>query len=216
MNCLQIKELDFSYPGERRVFQNLNLCMKNGEKAALTGSNGSGKSTLLRLLTGLLKPRSGSITLWGKEMTSEKRFRDARRRTGLMFQDPDDQLFCPSVEEDIAFTLLNHGMAHREAAEKVDEICRILGITHLRKLVPFHLSWGQKRLVSLAGILVTEPELLLLDEPTAGADDELTAALLEYMRQFNGTLLVSSHDIRFIEQLCSSRYHISNGSISCD
>ncbi|MBF0585375.1 ABC transporter ATP-binding protein [Prosthecochloris sp. N3] len=213
MNCLEIHQLNFSYPGGRRVFRDLNLSVQSGEKAALTGANGAGKSTLFQLLTGLLKPQSGSIVAWGKTVASEEEFRQMRRRTGLMFQDPDDQLICPSVEEDIAFTLLNHGMPPREVAGKVDEICRKLGLAALKTRVPFHLSWGQKQLVSLAGILVTEPQLLLLDEPTAGADDHLKSLMLDHLQQFTGTLLVSSHDSDFLERLCSSAYHISNGSV---
>ncbi len=208
MNAITINALHFAYPGPVDVFSGLDLQIQEGEKAGMTGSNGTGKSTLFLLLMGLLKPRSGTISLWNRPMKTEHDFKKARLKTGFLFQDPDDQLFCPSVEEDIAFALLNRGAAKDDALRKVAAICETFGITHLRKRVPFHLSWGQKRLVSLAGILITKPDLLLLDEPTAGADDRVVSAIAEYIGSFEGTVVISSHDRSFLEATCSSSYRL--------
>lgn len=213
MTCVSVKNLHFAYPGQVEVFNNLNLSITNRERAGITAPNGSGKSTLFLLLMGLLEPRSGSISLWGKNIVSAKEFREARLKTGFLFQDPDDQLFLPTVEEDIAFALLNRGVSREEAIKKVDRLCEIFHIGHLKKRVPFHLSWGQKRLVSLAGVLVTEPELLLLDEPTAGADDEVIDIILDYLEDFRGTMLISSHDKKFLDRLCTNRYILTNNKL---
>ena len=213
MTCISVNNLHFSYPGNVEVFNNLNLCIADGERAGITAPNGSGKSTLFLLLMGLLKPESGSISLWKKNLTTAEEFRTARLRTGFLFQDPDDQLFLPTVEEDIAFALLNRGISRDEAGIKVDRFCETFGIGHLKKRVPFHLSWGQKRLVSLAGTLVTEPELLLLDEPTAGVDDRVIETILAYLEGFSGTMLISSHDKEFLDRLCTSRYILTNNRL---
>ncbi len=213
MTCISVTNLCFNYPGQVEVFNNLNMGITNGEKAGITAPNGSGKSTLFLLLMGLLEPDSGSISLWGRNILSAKDFREARLKTGFLFQDPDDQLFLPTVEEDIAFALLNRGVSREEAITKVDRICETFDIGHLKKRVPFHLSWGQKRLVSLAGVLVTEPELLLLDEPTAGVDDEVIDIILDFLENFRGTVVISSHDKRFLDRLCTSRYTLTNNRL---
>lgn len=213
MNCITVNNLNFSYPGNVKVFHNLNLSIGNGDRAGITGANGTGKSSLFLLLMGLLKPASGSISLWGKPVKTAEDFRKARIKTGFLFQDPDDQLFLPTVEEDIAFALLNRGASREEAGIKVDRLCETFHIEHLKKRVPFHLSWGQKRLISLAGVLVTEPELLLLDEPTAGIDDEVIDIIINYLEGFAGTMLVSSHDKAFLDHICTSRYHLTNNGL---
>ena len=213
MTCISVNNLHFSYPGNVEVFNNLNLCIADGERAGITAPNGSGKSTLFLLLMGLLKPKSGSISLWEKTVTTPDDFRKARLKTGFLFQDPDDQLFLPTVEEDIAFALLNRGISRENAREKVDTLCETFHIGHLKKRIPFHLSWGQKRLVSLAGVLVTEPDLLLLDEPTAGVDDRVIETILAYIEGFSGTMLISSHDKAFLDSICTSRYRLLNNRL---
>ena len=213
MNCITVHNLSFYYPGHIEVFNDLNFSVVNAEKAGITGPNGSGKSTLLLLLMGLLKKESGSINLWGKSVETPDDFRKARLKTGFLFQDPDDQLFLPTVEEDIAFALLNRGISRENAREKVDTLCETFRIGHLKKRIPFHLSWGQKRLVSLAGVLVTEPELLLLDEPAAGVDDEVIDIIINYLDSFRGTVLVSSHDKVFLDSICTSRYILTNNRL---
>ena len=210
MICISVENLYFSYPSQVEVFNNLNFRINEGEKAGITAPNGSGKSTLFLLLMGLLKPSSGTISLWSKTVATADEFRKARVKTGFLFQDPDDQLFLPTVEEDIAFALLNRGMPREDAHMKVEKLCDAFGIGHLKNRVPFHLSWGQKRLVSLAGVLVTEPDLLLLDEPTAGVDKEVIDTILDYLEGFSGTMLVSSHDKAFLDQLCTSRYTLTD------
>ncbi len=213
MTCISVTNLCFNYPGQVEVFNTLNMDIANGERAGITAPNGSGKSTLLLLLMGLLEPDSGSISLWGRTIRSAKDFREARLKTGFLFQDPDDQLFLPTVEEDIAFALLNRGVSREEAIARVDRICETFAIGHLKKRVPFHLSWGQKRLVSLAGVLVTEPELLLLDEPTAGLDDEVIDIILDCLENFSGTMLISSHDKTFLDRLSTSRYILTHNRL---
>ena len=213
MNCIAANNLNFSYPGNIEVFRDLNLSIGNGDKAGITGSNGTGKSTLFLLLMGLLRPESGKISFWEKPANTPEDFRKVRTKTGFLFQDPDDQLFLPTVEEDIAFALLNRGLPRECAREKVDVLCETFRIGHLKKRVPFHLSWGQKRLVCLAGVLVTEPELLLLDEPTSGVDAHVVRTMHEYLDTFTGTMLISSHDKAFLDRICTSRYLLTNSRL---
>lgn len=205
MNIIELHSLSYAYPGAHALFTNLNLTFPAGSSTALTGPNGAGKSTLLMLIMGLVKPESGTIALWGKKMASEEDFREARRKTGFLFQDPDHQLLCPSVEEDIAFTLLNRGMKPKEAQAKVHAISNELHISHLLNRVPFHLSRGEKKLVALAGALVSNPELLLLDEPTDSLSPEMTNALVALLKRYQGTMLIATHDPILTEQLCTDR-----------
>lgn len=213
MNCIDARKLCFSYPGNIDVFRNLDFSIACGEKAGIVGPNGSGKSTLFLLLTGLLAPSSGRLCLWGKNMNTADDFRQARSRTGYLFQDPEDQLFCPTVEEDIAFALLNRGIPRQQALEKVEEWCDLLKIGHLRKRVPFHLSWGQKKLVALAGVLVTEPELLLLDEPTDGIDSTAAGLITTQLRQFPSTLLLATHDRKLLDSVCRHTFRLTGSHL---
>ncbi len=215
MNCIDTEKLSFSYPGNIAVFRNLDFSITCGEKAGIVGPNGSGKSTLFMLLGGLLPPSSGSIRLWGEEMKNPDDFVLARRKIGYLFQDPEDQLFCPTVEEDIAFTLLNRGVSRKEALEKADAFCDVLRIGHLKKRVPFHLSWGQKKLVALAGVLVSEPELLILDEPTDGLDEKTIRLVAERLKNLNSTLLVASHDRGFLNGICDTHYPVTGDGTGC-
>jgi len=205
MNIIELQNITYAYPGGHALFMNLNFAQQRNSRTALTGPNGAGKSTLLMLIMGLLKPESGTIALWEKKMASEEDFREARRKTGFLFQDPDHQLLCPSVEEDIAFTLLNRDIKPDAAKEKVHAICDELSITHLLGRVPFHLSRGEKKLVALAGALVSNPELLLLDEPTDSLSPEMTDALITLLKGYQGTMLIATHDHALIEQLCTDR-----------
>ncbi len=210
MNCIVTQNLCFSYPGKIEVFRNLDLSVACGEKAGVIGSNGSGKSTLFLLLAGLLAPSAGDIALWGKNMRTMDDFKAMRTKIGFLFQDPEDQLFCPTVEEDIAFALLNREVSRKEAQEKVERISDVLEIGHLAKRIPFHLSWGQKKLVALAGVLVMETELMILDEPTDGLDRKAGERIIDHLKSFDCTVLVSSHDPGFLDGICDSRYSLKN------
>jgi len=210
MKVIELKNINFAYPEGIDVFKNLSFSLSEGEKAGIMGPNGSGKTTLFYLIMGLLNPQNGKVVIWGKERTEDEHFKEIRRRIGFLFQDSDDQLFAPTVEEDISFGPLNLGRDLKEVRNIVDSVCEQLGILDLKKRVTFKLSWGQKRLVALAGVLAMEPEVLIMDEPTTGIDEEVRDKIAAYLKAANQTLLIASHDGEFLEDISSGIYQLEN------
>ncbi|MEA2012120.1 MAG: ABC transporter ATP-binding protein [Verrucomicrobiota bacterium] len=198
---IELKDISFSYPDGTKVISNFNLKLKKGDKTALKGENGSGKTTLLEIITGLLVPNSAEIFVCGKKCCKEKDFQNARKNLGFLFQNPDDQLFCPTVAEEIAFGLFNLGKKRSEIEQIVSEILRKFDITHLKNTITYHLSEGEKHIVALTAILAMEPEVLLLDEPNTALDEKAENRLVSILKNLNKTILVVSHDDRFIEQI---------------
>jgi cobalt/nickel transport system ATP-binding protein len=210
---IEIKDLYFEYPNGKHVFSGLNFSLKKGEKVGLIGPNGAGKTTLFHLIMGLLKPSRGEIWIFDKARKQEADFHEVRRRIGLLFQDSDDQLFCPTVEEDIAFGPLNLGMSIREVEERVHATCELLGLSGLEKRVTHRLSGGEKRLVALATVFAMKPECYLLDEPTAGLDMETTERIKEFLVKHAETYIIISHDHEIIELLCNKIYRLNGGRL---
>ncbi|HHN65554.1 MAG TPA: ABC transporter ATP-binding protein [Nitrospirae bacterium] len=210
---IEIKDLYFEYPNGKQVFSGLDFSMKKGEKVGLIGPNGAGKTTLFHLIMGLLRPSKGEIRVFGKPRKDEKDFHEVRRRIGLLFQDSDDQLFCPTVEEDIAFGPLNLGMDNREVQERVHETCKLLGLNGLEKRVTYRLSGGEKRLVALATVFAMRPECYLLDEPTTGLDMETTERIKGFLLEHAETYIIISHDPEIIEELCNRVYRLDDGKV---
>ena len=208
MNLIKLQNIYFSYPEDITVFKGLNFNLQKGDRIGLVGPNGSGKSTLFFIIMGLLTPQTGTITIGGKECRTEKDFESVRRNIGFLFQDPDDQLFSPTVEEDISFGPYNLGKSPQEVKANVESLCERFGITALREWVTYKLSWGQKRLVCLAGILAMEPEVLILDEPTAGVDDAVKEKLIGYLQETDQTVLTASHDHHFLDAVCTGTHRL--------
>lgn len=203
----EVEDLHFQRGG-RAILKGVSLTLSAGERVALTGPNGAGKTTLLHLLVGLLRPDRGTIRAFGAERVDEAGFREVRARAGLLFQDPDDQLFCPTVAEDVAFGPLNLGRSQRVVEMVVTRTLSNLNLAHLAHRVTYQLSGGEKRMVSLAAVLAMEPEMLLLDEPTNGLDEAAQARLLSTLQRLPQTLLVCSHDRAFLDALCTRRCHL--------
>jgi cobalt/nickel transport system ATP-binding protein len=204
----------FAYPQHDTVLNGVDLRLEAGERVALTGANGAGKSTLLHIMVGLLKPNAGTVTAFGAERRSEPDFREVRRRAGLVFQDPDDQLFCPTVAEDVAFGPLNLGKSREEALAIVDETLAQLRLDHLRDRVTHRLSGGEKRLVSLAAVLAMKPDVLLLDEPTNALDEDTRERLVEILTELPQALVVISHDTHFRRKVTDRQLFLEGGRIS--
>ncbi len=175
---IELKDISFSYPNSGKVLSSLDLSLKKGERLAIIGGNGAGKTTLFHVILGLLRPQAGTIKIFGKECKREPDFFEPRLKIGLLFQDPDDQLFSPSVLEDVAFGPLNQGLSHEEARDIARKTLSDLGILHLENRVPYELSGGEKRLVALAAVLSMRPRVLLLDEPTVGLEKRALGRLL--------------------------------------
>lgn len=210
---ITLRGLRFGWPGRPPVLDGLDLSLAAGERVTLQGPNGAGKSTLLKLMLGLLRPQAGVIAAFGVACEKEKDFRALRRRVGLLFQDPDDQLFCPTVADDVAFGPRNLGHG-REAAQNI-AIAQLeaLGVAHLRDRVTHHLSGGEKRLVALAGVLAMAPEVLLLDEPTNALDPENAARMTALLTALPQTMLAISHDADFRAQLGGRALILSHGRL---
>jgi cobalt/nickel transport system ATP-binding protein len=211
---IKITNLHFSYSNGTKVFDGLTFSLNDREKVGLTGPNGAGKTTLFHVIMGLLKPESGTVEISEKVRREEKDFLEVRRNIGLLFQDSDDQLFCPTVEEDIAFGPLNIGKSHEEAHEIVHDTCDKLGLNGFEKRVTHRLSGGEKRLVALATVVAMHPACYLLDEPVAGLDEATTQRFLNYLREHADTYMIIAHDRTFLERATDKIYELRDGTIS--
>jgi len=210
---ISIKDLKSSYQNGKNVFQELNFSLQKKERIGLIGSNGAGKTTLFHIIMGLLKPSSGSLEIFQKGRKSEEDFLEVRQRIGLLFQDSDDQLFCPTVEEDIAFGPLNLGKTHEEAQVIVKETCAKLGLSGYERRITHRLSGGEKRLVALATVMAMDPECYLLDEPTTGLDDAATKRFLSYLDEHADTYIMITHNHDLLSHTADSIYELTDGTL---
>ncbi len=206
---IELENIKFAYPGASQpVFQDFNYQLLPGEHIGLVGPNGCGKTTLLHLIIGLLRPQAGSIKVLGQEVKKEKDFVDIRQKVGLLFQNADDQLFCPTVLEDVAFSPLNQGKSPDEARDIARETMERLGLHGFEDRVTYKLSGGEKKLVSLATILAMEPQLLLLDEPTAGLDEATKHRLVHILNDLDIAYMIVSHEDGFLEHTVKHCCHV--------
>ena len=196
-----------------------NFTLRPGERVALRGPNGCGKTTLLHLIVGLLRPGApgtpgrGRIEAFGRQRVVEADFHEVRRRVGLLFQDADDQLFCPTVAEDVAFGPLNLGKPRDEVRRVVAATLDSLGLAGYEHRVTYHLSGGEKRLVALATVLAMQPDALLLDEPSGGLDDAATQRLIGVLAGLPQAMVVVSHDRAFWEAVTTSAVELRGGRV---
>lgn len=195
------------------VLRDVSFSLGPQDRVAIVGANGAGKTTLLRSIVGLERGFRGCISLFGVACAGEKQFRVQRPRIGYLFQDSDDQLFCPTVIEDVAFGPLNTGCAEAEAFRRGREALESLGIGHLGERISHRLSGGEKRLVCLAGLLAMKPDVLMLDEPTNGVDAENGERLRAALRAFPGAMLLVSHDDGFVAELATRAMLIGDGKL---
>ena len=213
MKILEIKNLKYKYQDNHEALKDISLILNRGEKVGLAGANGSGKSTLLLNIAGAFPIQYGKIFLNENEVTN---FEMLRKSIGLIFQDPDDQIIMPTVIEDTAFNLVASGMNVKDAQEKSLNILDKLGILHLKDRAPHNLSGGEKRMTSLAGILISEPEILALDEPTSALDPGARRRVINFLKNTDKTILLASHDLDMILDVCSRAVILNHGLISAD
>lgn len=213
MTILALEDIHFAYPGQPPVLEGASLQLSPGQRLSIAGPNGAGKSTLFRIALGLQAPNSGRVIAFGQDRKVEADFHEVRRRIGLVFQDPDDQLFCPTVAEDIAFGPLNLGRSPGEARAIVDKVLGDLELMHLRDRITHKLSGGEKRLVTLATVLAMEPEALLLDEPTNALDTKNEARLLEILQGLPQAILLVSHAPEFRNALAPDTLELRDGRL---
>ncbi len=213
MALIALEKVSFSYPDGREVLKNLDFRLEQGERVGLIGPNGSGKTTLFHLVMGLLPADSGRVEILGRERREEKDFREVRQRIGLLFQDPDDQLFSPTVLEDVAFGPLNQGKAAGEARAIAEATLESLGLDGFEERITHKLSSGEKKLVSLATVLAMRPEALLLDEPTNGLDAETTDRIIEVLAGVDIAYVFISHNMDFLERTVDRIHGMEDGRI---
>ncbi len=209
---LHAHDLVFAYPSGQEALRGVTVHIRRGEKVALVGPNGAGKSTLLLHFNGILRPREGRIWVDGLEVVPEN-LAEIRARVGLVFQDPDDQLFSPTVFEDIAFGPLHMGLPEAEVRRRVAEALAAVGLSGVEDRAPFHLSQGEKKRVAIATVLAMQPSILVLDEPTAGLDPRGRRALIDTLCRLPVTMLIATHDMRLAAVLCSRTLVMDEGRI---
>lgn len=213
MSLFELANIQFGYVGRPTVLNGANLSLQAGDRLCITGHNGAGKSTLLRIMVGLLKPHKGTVKAFGKPCLQDKDFYPVRQRAGLVFQDADDQLFCPTVAEDIAFGPLNLGKTPAEAMQLVTDLLQQMQLGYLQDRVTHKLSGGEKRLVALASVLAMEPEVLLLDEPTNALDEANEALLIDILQQLPQAMVLVSHDPHFRRKIGNRTLRLSEGKL---
>jgi cobalt/nickel transport system ATP-binding protein len=206
---------------EVTALDHLNLSVKAGRRIALLGANGSGKSTLLRILNGLCFPDEGKVSFFGRMLTEDNLQSDGfglefRRRVGLVFQNPDVQLFCPTVFDEIAFGPLQLRWPTDQVRRKIAETLEMMEITHLKERSPHHLSMGEKKRVALASILILDPEILLLDEPTAALDPKSESHMIDFLVRSKGgakTIVTTTHDLDVAEDIADDCFVFHEGRV---
>lgn len=212
---LDVRGVTYRYPDGTDALAGATFALGSGERAALLGPTGAGKSTLLQLLNGLLRPASGQVVVCGLPV-DDANVAEVRRRVGLVFQNPDDQLFLPSLLEDVAFGPLNAGAGPKEAEHRAHEVLHALGLGGAHDRAAHHLSGGERRLAALATVLVSEPSLLVLDEPSGDLDARSRRRLRAILRDRREALLVATHDLEFVRGLCSRALVLVDGRLAFD
>jgi len=212
---IEVRDLGFSYPDGHAAIKNITFTIHHGEAVGVIGANGAGKSTLLMLLMGVLFPTNGEV-LVGDIHITKKTLPIIRQRLGMVFQDPDNQLFMPSVYEDVAFGPRNFKLDEKEVEMRVRSALELVGIYHLKDRAPFKLSGGEKRSAAIASVLSMQPDVLIMDEPTSGLDPKSRRRVIELLRSFNHTKIITSHDLDMVFESCNRIIVINNGAVVAD
>lgn len=214
-HLVQTRALRFAYPDGTEALCGVDLRIVHGEAVAIVGANGAGKSTLLMLLNGLLLPTAGEVRVGDLPVEAGTRAQ-IHRAVGYVFQDADDQLFMPTVHEDVAFGPLNMGLSPAEVQARVDAALEKVGAAHLAQRAPYRLSGGEKRVVAIAGVLAMSPSILVLDEPSAGLDPAARRRLIGLLRSFDHTRVIATHDLDLVLDVCDRVLVMHGGRIEAD
>jgi len=214
---LSTKNLSYTYPDGTHALKNINMEIYKGQKVAIMGPNGAGKSTLFSHFNGLTEPTSGHVEVDGKAIKYDRdTLLEVRQKVGIVFQDPNDQLFAPTVKEDVAFGPMNLGLDYEEVERRVDEALTMVGMEQYMDKTPHHLSGGQQKRVAIAGIIAMRPEIMILDEPTAGLDPEGVEKVLDILDNLNKegmSIVISSHDIEMVNEFAEKIFVLNEGEI---
>jgi cobalt/nickel transport system ATP-binding protein len=212
---IEFQNVDFSYEKDRKVLHDMSFSIGRGESVGLIGANGAGKSTIMKLLLGLLGPDSGKVLIDGIEVKKDT-LGDIRAKLGFVLQNSDNQMFMPTVYEDMIFGPLNYGLPREEADRRVDEVLGRLGLEYLKNRYNHKISGGEKRMAAIATILAMEPEAILMDEPTSALDPYNRRIVINTIKGLPQTRLIASHDLDMILDTCDRVILISGGRIAAD
>jgi len=214
-HIIEINDLEYTYPDKTQALSGLSFKILHGESVAIVGANGAGKSTLLSHLIGILVPTKGTVRIGDYPLTKQT-LPQIRRSVGMVFQNPDDQLFMPTVFEDVAFGPLNLGLPLQEVESRVMSALERVGAAHLRERPPYKLSSGQKRSVAIASVLSMLPDILVMDEPTSGLDPQARRQLIMLLTSFTHTKIIATHDLDLVLDVCERTIVLHNGLILAD
>lgn len=214
-HIVEARNLKFRYPDQTPALASVSFKILHGESVAIVGANGAGKSTLLLHLNGYLTPTEGQVRIGDYQLTPDT-VREVRRTVGMVFQDPDDQLFMSTVFDDVAFGPLNLGLTTDEINARVDQALETVGLSHLRDRPPHRLSTGQKRRAAIASVLAMSPDILVMDEPSAGLDPHARRQLIELLASFRHTKIIATHDLDLVLDLCERTIVLHEGAILAD
>jgi cobalt/nickel transport system ATP-binding protein len=214
-HIVEVKNLCHSYPDGTRALDGVSFIITHGESVGIIGANGAGKSTLIQHLNGSLQSTAGSIHI-GHTPLSKDTLPDIRRTVGMVFQDPDDQLFMPTVFDDVAFGPCNLGYARADVEQRVTEVLDLVGAGHVRDKPPYHLSGGEKKRVAIATVLAMSPDILAMDEPTSGLDPCARRQLIALLQGFQHTKIITSHDLDLVLELCPRIIILNEGKVVAD
>ncbi|WP_147535484.1 energy-coupling factor ABC transporter ATP-binding protein [Bacillus marasmi] len=212
---LEVKNVQFRYPDGHEAVKDMSFSIYHGEAVGIIGANGAGKSTLLMLLMGVHFPESGQV-LVGDVQITKKTLPMIRQRLGMVFQDPDDQLFMTSVYDDVAFGPRNNQLTEAEVENRVMKALDLVGIPHLRERAPFKLSGGEKRAAAIATVLSMEPDILIMDEPSSALDPKSRRRLINLLNSFEHTKIITSHDLDMVLDTCNRVIVIKDGKVAAD
>ena len=217
VHAIDVRDLRFSYPDGRQALKGVSFQLRKGEKVAILGPNGAGKSTFLLHINGLLHG-TGAINIMGRPVveSDKKGLRELRALVGLVFQDPDDQLFSPTVYDDVAFGPIYMGLPGDEIDRRVDEALRQVGLDGYTGRMPFHLSGGEKKRAAIATVLSMRPELLVLDEPSAGLDPRARRGLIRLLDRLDQTILITTHDMHMVKEIFPRSVIMDGGVVVAD
>jgi len=214
---LEVRDIKYSYNNDYQALKGVSLKIEKGEMVALLGKNGAGKSTLFLHLNGIYEPDEGKVFIDGEELKYDKKsLLKFRQKVGIVFQNPDDQIFAPTVEEDVAFGPLNLGLSMEEVQDRVEEALERVGMSGFEKTAPHHLSGGQKKRVAIAGILAMKPEIMVLDEPTAGLDPQGVTNLVKLLKELNDegiTIVISTHEVDLVPDYANRVFVLVGGEL---
>ncbi len=210
-----VKDLCYRYPEGTHALEDVSFTVTHGESVAVVGANGAGKSTLLLHLNGLLLPTQGNINVGGTYV-NKKTLREIRKKVGFVFQNPDDQLFMPTVFDDVAFGPLQMGLSAATVDTQVKNALKQVGALHLADRPPFKLSAGEKRLAAMAAILVMQPDILVMDEPSSSLDPLARRNLIRLLKSFKHTKIIATHDLDMVLEVCRRTLVLCNGKLTAD